>query len=731
MFKGWKKGVAILHDPNVPERVYAVIDTGHGCGRKVSRRIKANRKAISAALESLATNIAKGRKISSQKEQHLLTLFPSRKPSEIRKSAKEIRCQSGVKDSFIAGLKRFHQYSGLVDRVLKKHHLPPDLRYLPFVESSYNPAAYSKVGAAGLWQIMPATARSLGLELNATVDERMDPEAATEAAAKYFVDAGKKLGKVSRSLDPGISQAELNPFVITSYNYGVNGMRRAINKVGPDFLDVLDRYRSPSFRVAVKNFYASFLAARHVAINADRYFGSLGNVTAQRHQTLVLQHATSIARIKKVFGLSEKELKRLNRPLTRYVWNGWRLIPASFKLRLPWRKHRWQSEIARLVVLAPEKVVPGGNHYTVRKGDTACGIARALRVNCRTLIRANNLGKRAIIRIGQKLIIPTKIRIAQGNSKGSSQKVTTSEWIVRKGDTTCGIAHATGASCRELIRFNRLGRKARIYVGQTLKIPGGDYLSDNRSGLNADNRYVVQKGDVACRIARKFSVSCKEFRVVNKLNLKATIYPGQKLVIPGYESQKTSETATSLASGGIANAASEQRASMGKKQSTGTKVSSSQFNNLLDSLPDLGVRVESRSGQPVYFVYVEVDETLGHFADWLGIGRSAKLRRMNKIRSNTALKVGQRINLPDLSPDEVSRFKRLRIDYHQVLSKNLKENYQLVAIADYTVHKGESVWELSRRHGFPQWLLYRLNPGLDKSGLVAGKPIQLPELKPR
>ena len=733
VFQGWGEEVAILHDPNAPERVYAVINTGYGCGKKASRRIKANRKSISASLNALATNISKGRKISNQKEQHLLTLFPSNSPSEIRKSAKEIRCQGGVRDSFIKGLRRFNRYADLVDRVLAKYQLPEDIRYLPFVESSYNPAAYSKVGAAGLWQIMPATARSLGLELNATLDERLDPEAATEAAAKYFIDATKRLGRISKELKPNISDAELNPFIITSYNYGINGMRRAIKAVGPDFVEVLERYKSPSFRVAVKNFYASFLAARHVALHSKRYFGNLVDDPPRRYQTLVLDHATSMDRIKKVFNLSEKDLKPLNLPLTRYIWNGWRLAPAGYRLRLPWKKHRWRQQLQTLKSLAPENVVPGGSHYVVRKGDTACGIASALRVNCRTLIKANNLNKRATIRIGQKLVIPVKVSLSSQSTEtnGGSRN----QWTVKKGDTACGIAKAVGVSCRELIRFNRLGRKAKIRIGQTLKIPGGDYLASNPSELNADNRYVVRKNDAACKIAQRFSVGCQRLIAINNLDRRATIYPGQKLIIPGFETQKTTETAGSLASVQTAPDTVTKQKGAGttrlKKRQPSTVQSAGQLLNLLDSLPDLSVQVDSASGEPEYFIYVEIDETLGHFADWLGIGSSSGLRKLNNIRRSASLKLGQRIVLPKPSAKTVSRFEQLRTDYHQVLSENLKENFELAGVEAYTVKKGESLWELSRRNGFPLWLLYRLNPELRVRELAAGKSINLPQLRVR
>ncbi|MGI9318595.1 MAG: LysM peptidoglycan-binding domain-containing protein [bacterium] len=734
VFKGWNKEKAILHDPNRPERVYMVIDTGKGCSRSVSRRIKANQKVVSNALNSLATNLSKGRKITNKRERHLLTLFPSGKPKEIINASKKIRCQSGVKDSFVKGLKRFNQYAGMVDRVLLENDLPPEIRYLPFVESSYNPAAYSKAGAAGLWQIMPATARSLGLELNATVDERLDPEAATRAAAKYFRNATTRLTKVSREKDPNISSADINPFVITSYNYGVNGMRRAINKIGPEYMQVLNRYKSPSFQVAVKNFYASFLAAKHVASNEQQYFGSIVGDSPVKYQTLVLQNATSIDRVKKVFKLEEANLKPLNKPLTRFIWNGWRLIPAGYRLRLPPQEDKWAAEITQFNSLKPEKAVPGGDAYVVRRGDTACGVARALRVNCSELIKANGLGRSALIRIGQKLVIPRKVASGTEALASASQASSSSQtrpdkiWTVKRGDTACGIAKRTDVSCRELIRANQLGRSAKIVVGQKLIVPGGGFPAASAAELNADNRYIVQKGDAACVIAARFSVSCREFIRINNLNKRATIYPGQKLKVPGYEAPATSQTAAQLAS--AQPSASEIGKAATVKRDPGPSVSGNQLVNLLDTLPDLSIRVGSEGGNPIYYVFVEVDETLGHFADWLGIGGSGTLRKTNRLKSSTSLRLGQRIVLPQISPQTVARFEQMRLEYHQVLSETLKENFELVGIDNYTIKKGESLWYMSQQFGFPLWLIYRLNPKLRiNPGLSAGQIIKLPQLK--
>ena len=289
---------------------------------------------------AVAKKIEKGQSVSGSFQSHLAGLFAGEKAHDIRAASKRIRCQTGVRDSFLAGLKRYYGYRDMIDRVLAENALPPEIRYLPFVESSFNPAAYSKAGAAGMWQIMPKTARVLGLELNATLDERLDPEAATRAAAKYLKNADARLTKVARETKPDITRGEINPFIITSYNYGVNGMRRAIRKVEPDFMAVLTRYKSPRFQTAVKNFYASFLAARHVARNAKRYFGTVAAAGIADYQTVVLQRPASVARIKAVFGVSEADLRPLNRGLTRFAWRGWRLIPAGYRLRLPARKRQ-------------------------------------------------------------------------------------------------------------------------------------------------------------------------------------------------------------------------------------------------------------------------------------------------------------------------------------------------------------------------------------------------------
>ncbi len=329
-----------------------------------------------------------------------------------------------------------------------------------------------------------------------------------------------------------------------------------MRQVKPNYLSVLENYKSTGFQIAVKNFYSSFLAARHVAIHSQRYFGDIVPAREIRYHTLVLENATSVNRIIEVFDVSEEDLKPINLGLTRFIWHGWRMIPAGYQLKLPYRDSGYESQFRALAAMTPETVAPGSEFYTVRKGDTACGIARALQVNCKELITMNRLGKRALIGIGQKLAIPRRLIVVKEPSDRGREKIVVARQPsdskpdthrVKRGDTACAIADRYGITCKDLISINKLGRRATIYVGQRLMIPGRITITGQIAGLDENNRFLVTKGDYACSIALRFNVSCNDLRKLNKLDRSATIFPGQRLRIPGFDLPDTSQTAEQLA----------------------------------------------------------------------------------------------------------------------------------------------------------------------------------------
>ena len=139
--------------------------------------------------------------------------------------------------------------------------MPIELTRLPHIESSFENRALSKVGAAGMWRIMPATGRRY-LRVGGGVDERLHIPTATRAAAQILRENYERLGNW--------------PLAITAYNHGANGMLQAVDTMDTtDFGIIVQRYRGPLFGFASRNFYAEFLAALDLSQNYKQYFGDL------------------------------------------------------------------------------------------------------------------------------------------------------------------------------------------------------------------------------------------------------------------------------------------------------------------------------------------------------------------------------------------------------------------------------------------------------------------------
>lgn len=599
VFRKWGTDEVIFHDSTRPERVYLVKKSNFTCRRgknkKAQRSIERERSRIKDELLLVAKKLTQKAPRYTDKEKEYLSLFPSKNAAEVNSAAHNIRCQQGNRDRFLEALKRYELYKDHILMVLRESELSEDILYLPFVESAYNPRAYSRVGAAGLWQIMPRTARTLGLELSATIDERFDAEAATWAAARYLRQSTDSLTRKVKEKYPSATASQINPFVITSYNYGVSGMRRALDQFGPDYIRVLNEYKSRSFRTAVRNFYASFLAARYVAQNSKKYFGNVKMDDTFRRSVVVLKRPTSAARVSKVFGVASDDLRRMNPALTRNIWKGWRLIPDGYSVHLPYRKDNWQKQVASLEKMAPESPHPSGDQYVVQRGDTACEIADAYRVRCRDLIQLNNLGRRALIRVGQKLEIPRKATAATTTAKASS---TAKKVEVASANTTKNFAEPKPES------------------PASKSVPEEPGILPDPSGV---------------------------------------------------------------------------------------------YKVLIDNIV-VDVEAERQNNQWVFSIIVLPEETIGHYADWLGIGGSRPIRRLNNIKSSSSVRVGKKIRLPIKTDEQIERFEAKRADYHRTLVDEFQQHYEILEVEEYRVRSGDSMWVIARKHELPYWVLTRLNP---------------------
>jgi membrane-bound lytic murein transglycosylase D len=408
IFQEFKKTQAVFHDSETPEMIYSVIESDTFCsqGRKNSP-IEIERSRIKNVLKSIQEKQSSGSTAYSSEEQTIVNQMKASKTFELDKATDRIRCQNGVREQFEKALSRYRYYKNDVTEILKGANLPEEIQYLPFVESSYNPLAYSKVGAAGLWQIMPKTARVLGLKINASIDERLDPILATKAATRYFDQAYSTMINTATNKGFDARPTTLAPYVMTSYNYGITGMKNALSAHGTDFMYMMNNYKGKSFRVAVKNFYASFLAAKHIVMNESTYFQRVEPYQFPAFNTLNVPRNMSATKFSENFSIPVETLRELNPVLTKRVWSGVQPIPQNFPLKIP-QGSSPESVSKEIAALSSDQIEVKIRSYRVERGDNLCGIAKNFDVSCSELMKANGLSGRAMIRVGQVLNIPGK-----------------------------------------------------------------------------------------------------------------------------------------------------------------------------------------------------------------------------------------------------------------------------------------------------------------------------------
>lgn len=389
----------VLHDSENLSRVYTVVDLESwdvpGSAKTNNERIKAAKSRISDILSRLGS----GKPAVTREERFIAHLFPKQRHTTYHVARENIRLQIGQKDRFREGLIRSGKYIGQFKKMLISQGLPADLAYLPHVESSFNPKAYSKAGAAGLWQFTRSTGTDF-LTINEHVDERYDPFLATQAAGKL--------------LKENYAQLQNWPLALTAYNYGRAGMLRAVNEKG-GYENIFNSYSQGYFKFASRNFYSEFLAALRVA---KRFRGNpaIPFESPEPTTTFRLTQDLPASRLQSTFRISAQNFSRLNPALMQTILDGHKSVPKGYLVRLPAKK---QAAAQLAVVKLKKGAIKQNTHlkrrtnpvksdirYTVRRGDTISSIACQFRLSPQELLATNNKNRQADIRTGERLVIP-------------------------------------------------------------------------------------------------------------------------------------------------------------------------------------------------------------------------------------------------------------------------------------------------------------------------------------
>ena len=475
IFAEYGKNHRVFHSRSHPQLIYSVLDfSEYENAYSEEESFKRRKTAIDQEIlniKSALTNLSKGLAPSSNLERRISRIF-NVLPAGVAKykkalEKKEIRYQRGVKEKFEQGLIRSGRYLPIIKQILASEGLPEEIGRLPLVESSFDYKAYSSVGAAGIWQFMRSTGK-LYMTVNYAIDERRDPVIATRAAAKYLRNSYDDLGRW--------------PLAITSYNHGLGGVRNAVKKSGSrDLAQIIKTYKSKTFGFASSNFYAEFLAALEIERNAQTYFPGLVREQVWNFDEVVLGKSTFFKDLVRMEGGDTSRIKELNLALRDAITSNKVKIPEGTVIKVPLgradriianvsgsKKHQINSGLVKAKKIAQQYRV-----HKVRKGETLSRISRKYRTSLHSVLRANRLKSRSVIRVGQRIKIPGANYSPPRSSakKRTNRRKASRVHIVKKGQTLLAIARKYKVSLSKLTKFNSLNMKKTIQVGQRIKIP--------------------------------------------------------------------------------------------------------------------------------------------------------------------------------------------------------------------------------------------------------------------
>lgn len=438
------------------------------------------------------------------------------------------------KGIFDRWLRRAGYYLPTFKKMFKEAGLPEDLAYLPVLESGFNPHAYSRAHAAGIWQFIPSTGRIFGLRQNYWIDERRDPYKSTEAAIKYF----KKLHN------------DFNDWhlALGSYNCGEGRMRRTMRR------DSTDDYWSLTLPRETMNYVPLYLASLIVAKNPDVFDFSFQTDTVFDPDTVFINDCIELSTIAKGIDIPLDTLKKINPHILHWctppdLENVQLYLPKGYAE--PFKK--FYSEI-------PDEKKVKFYRYRIRRGDNLLQIARKFGVPVSGLRTINNLRTNRII-AGRYLFIPIPVNTSMPKAVASvsSQKSDTKRetkapkgkkisYRVRKGDTAWKISEIFGVSAKDILKWNNLSSAKQLKANQIIYL----YRSGNEATASVQEspaagsdkytgKYLVKKGDNLYTIAQNLGLSVNELANVNCLNPKRPlIFPGDILVYDKSKVKKTS-----------------------------------------------------------------------------------------------------------------------------------------------------------------------------------------------
>jgi membrane-bound lytic murein transglycosylase D len=409
---------------------------------------------------------------------------------------------------------------------LEKENLPTELALLPIVESAYQAFAYSTGRASGLWQIIPATGKHLGLKQNWWYDGRRDIIESTRAAIRYLVS-------LSGQFDGDWQLA------LASYNAGPGRIRAAIRHNKKKNLPI-DFWHLTKIHKETTDYVPKLLALKELFGNPEKYELELFPVDNKHSYALVeLDEQLDLALAADLAGLTINELYQLNP-----AFNRWATAPKGpHRLLLPLDKA--ESFKVALQAVPIEKRINWVRHK-IKTGENLGSISRRYQSTIALIKSVNNI-KGSQIRAGKYLMVPTATKSLKTYTMSKNERLnkiqnktrsgTKKAHFVRSGQSLWTISRNYGVTTAALAKWNGMAPIDTLRIGQKLivwtkRAPKAQQVSVSSTTTGPTKtvralRYTIRKGDSLSRIADRFNILVSDIKRWNKIG--KYIQPGQKL----------------------------------------------------------------------------------------------------------------------------------------------------------------------------------------------------------
>jgi membrane-bound lytic murein transglycosylase D len=672
VYTEWPTTMGVIHDRDYPNVIYDTIK-----GNVESSEVKKRKELIINQLKNIYAN---PESTWTSKEKNIALAIRKFTPIDSFGSAVDrVRFQLGQADRYREGLIRSGLYIDTIRAILREKGVPERLAYLPHVESSFNTEAYSKVGAAGLWQFMRSTGKMYGMKIDYTVDERRDPIIATQCAAQYLSSAYKDL--------------QSWPLAITSYNHGVNGMKRAVKQTGSrDLAYIIQNYESRSFKFASSNFYSCFIAASEIAMNYKTYFPTLSLSPRLHFIDFTLTHYIKPEILCKSFNMTIDQLAMLNPAIREIVYDQHKKLPKGFVIHVP---ASLTSELALAAIASiPDSLkslIPDRPHYyKVVKGDNLLAIANRLGVTVNDLMSENDLTKKSAIRSGQLLRVP------------ASQSRVTSTAVASK--TTSDTEKATAKPV-------------------TLASVPPQTTDKKTPEPKKESAIIIAQNNMAKTIPEKESIDTQPIKKSEPAVSKVVINE-----IPKSQAQPVTSIPKSQSVETINDSLKEIAVKPAIEETSPLKSEKPPVNGIFDILI-YNLDIERVSSKGAARIKVSIDETIGHYAEWLNIPTS-QIRRLNNMGRTSDIQFNKALLLPVTSEDVLNQFEASRLEYHMAIEEDFYTQYKVTELKSYTIKNGETLWDICNQadieNALPLWLFKKYNKHIDINKLHPLMQVWLP-----